>query len=185
MIKKMLMATAMSLALVTPTFADNFFDQSVGYWRVFGFSGDSETNPSCIASASWDDGSTFLLIQDLADGELLLEMNNNIWNVEGPYGNSHQMTLNMYSGNRVESWQATFTLIDKNTIQIRGLDHEKFLKAFTVYDKMVMIMPGTVENAEVQLKNSRNAVGLMGQCLREVPANLNKPSGGSINGVDS
>lgn len=182
--KKFLTATAMSLALVAPALADNFFDTSVGYWRVFGFPGDGETNPSCIASASWDDGSSFLLIQDLADGELLLEMNNNGWNVEGPYETTHNMTLNMYSNGSVQSWQAVFNLVDKNTIQIRGLDHEKFLKSFMSYDKMVMIMPGTVENAEVQLRDSRKAVNLMGQCMREAPANLNKPSGGRINGVE-
>jgi hypothetical protein len=51
MFKKMLMTTALSLALVTPTIRwDNFFDKSVGYWRVFGFPGDNETNPACIAS---------------------------------------------------------------------------------------------------------------------------------------
>lgn len=171
--KKTLLASVAALGIMATSAlaTEYFFDKSVGYWTVIGHPGDAENNlnPACITQARWDDGSNFQLIQDLADGELLIEFTNNDWNVEGPYndGNLLDLTMNMYGRRGVESYNVKFILVDKNTIQIRGIDYKTFLPDFMNYNKMVMIMPGDMQNSEMRLENSTAAIGLMTKCLDE------------------
>ena len=169
--KKALFASAVALGLMVSSVSatDLFFEKTVGHWDIFGHPGDAATNsnPACILQTKWQDGSYMQLIQDLADGEMLIEFTNNDWNVEGPYGEGTlDLTMNMH-GRRggIESFNVKFVLVDKNTIQIRGIDYKSFLPAFMNYNKMVLIMPGDIQNSEVPLENSTNAVGIMGQCL--------------------
>ena len=172
MFKKMLLATTACAMLVTSAFADTnrFYEDSVGYWSIWGHPGDASQNlnKACITSAFWDDGSQFMLIQDLADGEMLIELTNNEWNILGPYGEEAgqlELTLNMYKGSKVLSQPAYFVLVDKNTIQIRGIDYKKFLPGFMGKDKIVFIMPGEILNAEVPLENSSKAIQSMTKCI--------------------
>jgi hypothetical protein len=172
MFKKMLLTTAACAMMVTSAFATtNFYEDSVGYWSIWGHPGDASQNlnKACIVSMKWDDGSTFLLIQDLVDGELLIEVNNNEWNIEGPYEDEAgqlELTLNMYKGrDGVTSTAAYFTLLDKNTIQIRGIDYKKFLPNFMGMDRALFIMPGTIQNAEIPLQNSAKAIQSMTNCM--------------------
>ena len=43
-----------------------------GNWQVIGTSGDQTLNPACKLIMTWQDGSSFELIKDLADGELYI-----------------------------------------------------------------------------------------------------------------
>ena len=175
-IKKALLTTTACLLLATSAFSSDsrrFFESTVGPWTVIGHLGDSKNNvnPACVTHTRWRDGSEFYLIQDLADGELYIDFTNNQWNVRGPYGKDAgnlELTINMYRGNTVvESWNAYFTLVDKNTIQVRGIDFRKFLPGFVNMTKIVMVMPGTIPNAEISLSNSGRAVNLMTRCMQE------------------
>lgn len=150
---------------------ETFFNDVSGSWSVYGHSGNENLNPACVAETKWDDGSRLQIIQDLKDGELYINFNNNQWNVEGPYNTQHELTMNMYGKKGVESWTATFNLSTKNSIQIRGIDYKSFLPAFMGYNKMVLIMPGTVENAEVSLVGSAAAVRLMAGCIESAEGN--------------
>ena len=170
--KKTLLASVAALGIMATSASaiDYWFEKSVGHWEIFGHPGDPENNlnPGCILQTKWEDGSYMLLIQDLSSGEMLIEFTNNDWNVAGPYGSDNvlDLTMNMY-GRRggVQSYNVKFFLIDKNTIQIRGIDYKTFLPSFMNYNKMVLIMPGDIQNSEVPLENSTNAVNIMGQCL--------------------
>lgn len=172
--KKTLLASVAALSLFTTSAfsIDYWFEKSVGHWEIFGHPGDPSTNvnPACILQTKWQDGSYMLLIQDLMDGEMLIEFTNNDWNVAGPYGEDAiaDLTMNMYgSRGSVQSFNVKFILIDKNTIQIRGIDYKSFLPSFMNFNKMVLIMPNDIQNSEVLLENSTNAIGIMTQCLDE------------------
>lgn len=173
MFRKMLLTTTACAMMATSAMAQvqNFYEDSVGYWSIWGHPGDASQNlnKACITSTTWDDGSQFMLIQDLADGELLIEMTNNDWNILGPYGEEAgqlELTLNMYKGTKsVISQTAYFTLVDKNTIQVRGIDYKKFLPGFMGKDRLVFIMPGEILNAEIALENSSKAIQSMTKCI--------------------
>ena len=171
--KSFLTATVASLMMTSAVLANDgsrFFDNSVGIWSVIGLHASSEngTNPACIAATSWEDGSYFNLIQDLADGELFIEFTNNDWNVTGPYNEGFlDMTMNFYGNNRVDSRKVKFKLTDKNTIMIHGIDHKTFIPLFMNYSKIVMIMPGDISNSEIPLKDSTRAMNLLTQCLKQ------------------
>lgn len=177
---KFLSSVAISAMFITAAFAEGTFYQATsGQWTVTGYNGGpgqgadgSHFNTSCLAQTFWGDGSDLQLIQDLVDGELYIVFNNNAWNIEGPYETESDMTLNMYGRRGVESYKVKFVLVDKNTISIRGLEYKKFLPAFMNYNKMVFIMPGTVENAEVGLKGSSAAIEHMSRCIDNAPKNL-------------
>ena len=194
-VKKILLAattaSVMSSAVLAANDGGRFYDNSVGIWSVVGLYANSEngTNPACVASTSWQDGSYFNLIQDLADGELLIEFTNNDWNVTGPYGEGLlDMTMNFYGNNRVDSRQVKFKMMDKNTIVIHGIDHNTFLPLFMNYSKVVMIMPGDVQNSELTLKDSTRALNLLTQCLKQsekenLSAPANNTGGGMQQGI--
>ena len=181
MFKKMLLTTTACAMLVTSALANtnHFYNDSIGYWSIWGHPGDSsqELNKACITSATWDDGSQFMLIQDLVDGERLMELTNNEWNIVGPYQDEAgqlELTLNMYKGSKVLSQPAYFVLVDKNTIQIRNIDYKKFLPGFMGKDRLVFIMPGDILNAEIQLKDSSKAIQSMTKCI-DAAANVETP----------
>lgn len=159
---------------------DFFFQKSIGYWTVFGHPGsfdEKKLNPACILATDWDDGSYVNLIQDLKDGELLLELKNNAWNIgDVDLTKIYEMTLNFYGNDgKVQSWPTRFKFLSKNTVQIRNLDIKNFISDFKEFDKMVFIMPGTITNVTVGLNNSKDAIGIMIQCL-DVSKGNRKPS---------
>lgn len=166
---KKLLTIIATLCVCSSAYAvEYFFDKSVGFWSVYGHPGTNSLNPACVTTANWDDGSYLNLIQDLKDGELLIELKNNEWDVsDADLTAQYDMTLNMYSSNKskVKSWKVKFNFLSKNTIQIRGLDYKTFLPAFINFGKMILIPPGTMPNAEISLENSSAAVDIMAQCL--------------------
>lgn len=174
-IKKALLTTTACIMLATSSLAEgvqHFYSDSVGYWSIWGHPGDpsENLNKACVTSAVWDDGSQFMLIQDLVDGEMLLELTNNEWNITGPYGEEAgqlELTVNMYKGSKVLSQTAYFVLVDKNTIQIRGIEYKKFLPGFMGKDRLVFVMPGDILNAEIALQNSSKAIQSMTKCIEQ------------------
>lgn len=176
--KKTLIAAGLSLAMmVTPALA--FYNNSSGDWSVFGHSGSDTLNPACVMKSTWQDGSKMLVIQDLADGELYIHFENMGWNIDGPYNTSHAMKINFYSGSSVLSLNGTMELLTKNSIHIRGIKHNVFVEPFAEFDKMVFIMPGTVPNANIGLRGTRDAVNFLNQCMRDATKiNLTYPKKG-------
>lgn len=159
------------LLLSTTSFASSFFfEKSVGPWVVLGHPGDKkeELNPACIAKTRWEDASELLIIQDLTNGELHLEFKNNEWDISDEFGKQYELTLNVYAKNNssVKSWQVYFILVNKNSINIRGLDQKSFLNAFMNFATMKFIMPGNIPNAVVDLKNTTKVIDLMTDCLK-------------------
>lgn len=165
---------------------DYFFSERVGVWDIIGHPGDTEKklNPACIARTSWQDGSYLLLIQDLKDGELLMEFQNLEWDISSDFDKQYPFKINVYSGDKssARSWDAYFILSNKNTISIRGLDYKEFLPAFMNYSSMKFIMPGNIPNAVVSLENTTKAIGIMTDCLKVAEKGIPQVSSkGSLN----
>lgn len=141
-----------------------FFQTQVRDWKVFGKPQQEHLNPSCNGEKGYQDGSFFSIIKDLADGELYILFHNVTWNITDNPGN-YQMRINFYKGNSVFSLTANYELLNKNTLRIRAIDPSKFLPAFMDFSRMVFIMPGTIQNAEISLAGTTAVVAAMSECV--------------------
>lgn len=142
-------------------------DVRPGPYYVYGVTADSEKNdnPACYAEVNWRDGSRFQLIRDLADGELYIFFRNATWNISDPVGN-YRMRINFHNRNgQVSGLNFEYRLINKNTIVIRNIIKEQFLPLFASNSKAILVMPGSIQNAEFDLTGSSNTLGEISKCV--------------------
>lgn len=155
-------------------------DVRPGPYFVYGVTADPEKgdNPACYAEVNWRDGSRFQLIRDLADGELYIFFRNSTWNIADPAG-TYQLRANFHRGGNVAGLNFQYTLVNKNTIVIRNIRKEQFLPLFNSNQKMIFVMPGSIQNAEVDLTGSSNALAEISKCV-DAARNVDLyPEGGS------
>jgi len=147
-----------ALALTTlPANAEYFYQSDVGNWTVFGEAPENELNPACVISYVWQDGSEFQLIYDLYERELFIWFRNLEWDIADAEG---YYTLDMVvvgSGNDLVSGRLDYYLVNKNTIDIPGIDPGPFMNAFAGMHELRFIMPGNIQNAYLGLEGSRAA----------------------------
>ena len=156
---------ASAMLFTSAAFAQmTFYETKIRDWIVFGKPQQEQLNPSCNGEKGYQDGSFFSLIKDLADGELYILFHNVTWNITDNPGN-YQMRINFYRGNSVFSLTANYELLNKNTLRIRAIDPSKFLPAFMDFSRMVFIMPGTIQNAEISLAGTTAVVAAMSECI--------------------
>ena len=162
--------------------SQQFFNVDVrpGPYYVYGVTADAEKNdnPACYAEINWRDGSRFQLIRDLADGELYIFLRNNVWNISDAPGN-YQMRANFHRNNTIAGLNFQYRLINKNTIVIRNIRKDQFIPLFAGNQKMLFVMPGSIQNAEIDLTGSSNALAEISKCV-EAARNVDLyPEGGS------
>jgi len=167
--KKFLIAATLACTtlLSTPAAIADFYNKQVGNWLVFGFDGTSDKNRACVMEYQWQDGSTFQLIKDLVDGEVYIWFKNHQWNIGDAPGDYEGMTVIMQgSRGTVQSWNATYNLINKNTITIRNLQNNPdFIQAFAYLAQMNFVMPGDIENAVIPLTGTSAAINAASNCI--------------------
>lgn len=142
-------------------------DVRPGPYYVYGVTADREKNdnPACYAEINWRDGSRFQLIRDLADGELYIFLRNNVWNISDAPGN-YRMRMNFHNRNgQISGLNFEYRLINKNTIVIRNIIKEQFLPLFANNNRAVFVMPGSIQNAEIDLTGSTNALTEISKCV--------------------
>jgi len=166
---KFLLPQILALALIatTPSFADEiFFDGGQnGSWSVFGNAGNSNQNPACVAEVTWEDGSKLQLIKDLQSGEVYLWFQNLEWNIaDAPGDYTFRMNI-VDKANNVVGGDMTYTLVNKNTITVRGLDAESFIPPFITMTEIRFVMPGDIQNAYIPLNGSSAAVDKLLACM--------------------
>lgn len=175
--KKFLLSTALAISLFTSqAFANaNIFYNGgqQGAWTIFGNGGSETQNPACVAETSWQDGSSMQLIKDLTSGELYIWFQNFEWNISDPPGD-YPFRMNMYSGNQVTGGDMTYTLVNKNTITIRGIDVDSFIPAFMQMTEMRLLMPGDIQIAYIPLDGSSATVDKLLACIDEAKKVLPK-----------
>lgn len=172
-----------AMLMTTSAFAQaqQFYNVDVrpGPFYVYGVTsnGQANDNPACYAEVGWRDGSKFQLIRDLADGELYIFLRNNTWNILDAPGN-YSMRINFHGRNgTITGLDFDYRLINKNTIVIRNIIKERFLPLFSQNSKMVLVMPGSIQNAEVDLTGSTLALGEISKCVDASSAVDLYPSG--------
>lgn len=173
-----------ALLVSTPVAAadvQDFYNNSVGTWHVGGYPGDTTLAPACYAETTWQDGSVFQLIKDLATGELYIWMKNISWNIADAPG-EYTLRMNIEHRNSINGGNYYYNLINKNTITINGLDVNDFIPSFMDGNKIVMVMPGDIQNAEIGLDGSSQATAMLAECIKQsASVNLTLPSQNSNN----
>ena len=171
MMKKLVSGTLAAMLFTSSAFAasQQFFNVDVqpGPYYVFGVTANAEKNdnPACYAEINWRDGSRFQLIRDLADGELYIFLRNNAWNISDSPGN-YSMRINFLSrSGQTTGLNFEYRLINKNTIVIRNIIKEKFLPLFANNTRAIMIMPGSIQNAEIDLTGSSRTLTEISNCV--------------------
>lgn len=169
--KKLVSATLAAMLFTSSAFAasQQFFNVDVrpGPYYVFGVTANAEKNenPACYAEVNWRDGSRFQLIRDLADGELYIFLRNNAWNISDPPGN-YRMRMNFLSrSGQTTGLNFDYRLINKNTIVIRNIIKEQFLPLFSNNTRAIMVMPGSIQNAEIDLTGSSRTLTEISNCV--------------------
>lgn len=164
--KKFLTTTLALLTMVSTATADVFYQQKEQLWNVYGVVNVKEKNPACIAEQTWRDGSYIQLIKDLADNELYIALTNMEWQIQDEPGN-YKMRVNAFVGSEIHGFNFDYTLINKNSIVIRGIIGEKFVPVFAAANKLRFVMPGTITNADIQLNGSRAAIIGLSDCMNK------------------
>jgi hypothetical protein len=168
--RKFVSATLAAMLFTSSSFAAGreFYNVDVrpGPYYVKGVTANVEKNenPACYAEINWRDGSRFQLIRDLADGELYIFFRNSTWNISDSPG-TYQLRANFHRNSNVTGLNFDYNLVNKNTIVIRNIKKENFLPLFTSNQKMVFIMPGNIQNAEVDLTGSSRSLEEISKCI--------------------
>lgn len=143
----------------------DFYTQTSGYWTINGQTGSADANPACYIEYAWQDGSVFQLIKDLEDGELYIYFENITWNIVDEPG-YYTMRMNIYyPDGKINAGNYDYYLIDKNSISIPQLDVKDFIPSFMQGSELRMIMPGDIENSELFLQGSSDAINIMSDCI--------------------
>lgn len=167
--KKFFLSTIIAATLfVTPAIANEIFydgGQS-GTWSVFGNSGVGNQNPACVAQATWDDGSKFQIIKDLADGEFYIWFQNMQWDIaDAPGDYPFRMNFESSTDGSVIGGNMTYTLVNKNTVLVRDIEVEAFVDAFVKKSEIRFIMPGDIQNSYIPLDGATIAVEKLEECV--------------------
>lgn len=164
--RKIMTAAVMSLALLTTTaYADQFYKKDAGQWTVEGFKG--ETN-FCSASTFWpNDSYVSFFVTDQKQANILVH--NTEWNIGDPTGhfNGYKATIRFFGKYPSEQGTIDYNLTDAQTVLLQDVNVE-FLKDWTKFDAMVIIMPGDISQMSVGLDGTNVAVSLMGECLDQL-----------------
>lgn len=168
---KKIMSYILAVIMFTNTAiaAESFFSVDVqpGPYYVYGVKADKDKkeNPACYAEVNWRDGSKIQFIRDLADGELYIYFQNVSWNILDAPGKYILRANFHYSNGDVRGLNYHYDLINKNTIVIRNMIKEEFVKLFTSGNRLVFVMPGSIKNAEVDLTGSTKALQEISNCI--------------------
>lgn len=172
MMRKIVSATLAAMLFTSSAFAagTEFYNVDVqpGPYYVKGVTADTDGgsgNPACYAEITFRDGSRFQLIRDLADGELYIFLRNNTWNIADPAG-VYRLRANFTRNNQVVSGlNFDYNLVNKNTIVIRNIRKENFLPLFTANHRMELVMPGSIQNASIDLTGSSRSLEEISKCI--------------------
>jgi hypothetical protein len=167
--KKLLLGVAVSVMLLTGAAhaQQQFYKQDAGQWTVEGFRGDMNY---CAASTFWDNGSYitfFVTDKDVAN----ILIHNKDWNIGDPVGyfKGYTATLRFFGKYPSEQGTIEYELKDAQTVLLPNVNIE-FLKDWSRFDVMNVIMPGDISQMEVGLGGTNSAVSLLGECLNQLSA---------------
>lgn len=168
-------ATVMTLLIATSAaFSQEnpiFFRQAVGNWVVLGHKGDDTIRPACVIGREWKDSSNFQLIFDLSDGEFYIRIENMEWEIGdevGRYGEkpgTNPAKFLFSKSDDINGFVLNYDLHSKNLILYRHINVNVFMDHFAQSSELKIVMPGTIQNVKISLKDSNSASELVSSCL--------------------
>lgn len=168
--------------------SDTFYSVDVqpGPYYVYGVKADKSknSNPACYAEVTWRDGSKIQFIRDLADGELYIWFRNNAWNISDAPGRYNLRANFSRRDGGVVGLNYEYNLINKNTILIRNMIKDQFVSAFSSGNRLTLVMPGSISNAEVDLTGSTRALQEISRCIEQA-SNIDLYPDGPLTGGQS
>lgn len=163
--KKLLSAVLLSLFISSGAYAQEFFRSSSGQWDVIGIAQVDNVAPNCQIKTNWVDGSHMALVQDLADGEIYFGVYFKKWNLV-PSNNPILITVKFDGpvGTIPMPFAALVTGI--KMIRIPEVPFEPVVPMFAMARNITIEVPGSPV-AVAGLKGTKEAMGLMSQCLNK------------------
>lgn len=171
LIMKRLFIAVLASFLSFPALADTFFKFNADPWTV---SGRSETgrNDVCVIDQNWNQKTYFSLYQDMVDGELYTVITNPAWKMVNPPGSTYTVGVDFPTS---KNNSAIFEVLAPDTIRIREIKTEQFMKLFVTEQSMLFKMPGNIPDLMIPLKGSRGAFNALAQCMGEYESNKAHP----------
>lgn len=154
------------MIMVSTAFAETpFFNHESGQWTIEGYRGDMNY---CSASTFWDDGS-FLTFFVTDKDEAHIVVYNKKWNIIDPVGHfpEYQATIRFFGDYPAKQGTIDYDLKDNQTVVLTNVN-TKFLDNWIKYQVMVLVMPGDIGEMKIGLSGTKDAVGLMGDCLNQL-----------------
>jgi hypothetical protein len=164
--------------------AQTFYERSSKFWTVYGDQDALNGNPGCWMQYNWQDGSSVQIGYDMGTQTMNIYFKNMNWQIVDQVNQVYEgLRINFFSSDgSVVGGNFSYLLIDKNSLLIPEVNIKPFLDAFSNRKQMVFVMPGTIENAHIDLTGTRQAVQYFTDCLSRVPAsdrsNKNQPKEG-------
>lgn len=164
--KKLLIGACMTLMVMAGAAqAAQFYHQDSGQWTVEGFRGEDNY---CAASTFWDNGSyvTFYVTDNNVANIIV---HNTEWNIGDPVGyyNGYTATLKFFGKYPSEQGTIDYNLRDAQTVILENVNTE-FLKDWTRFEAMNIVMPGDIGQMTVGLAGTKDAVSYLGECLNQL-----------------
>lgn len=158
--------TFFALLLASSTaFAGMFYYKEHGKWTVFGMPPSIEYghDSGCTAVTKWEDGSMFMIIQDLGDMELLLQAEIKPWKLK----EDRKGKFTFFFTNPKESTKQILAgeyNIKDSELWIRNLDHSIFLPYFQKFKNLTIVLD-TGEMVDLELTNADDAMQSIAACI--------------------
>lgn len=150
-----------SLFVTSALAGETFYNTNIGYWQVYGVAKSQEHNTVCVTKTTGP-SSSFLLVQDMTNGEAYAELNNTDWKFEGD--GTVIFVFKNKNDKKEQVLKGLFQKVHDTSIQMRNLNLDKFLPPFVEFDTLsILFRDGS--SLDVGLENSRKSILLMDKCI--------------------
>ncbi len=155
---------------------DHFYKKQIDEaWTVYGNAYDENQRAACFAENRYKDGSIFQLSINPGTNDLYIWFKDNTWEMKShSFHKDYPVRLNLFNDDKIiDGGNMTFTVLDKNTIQILHIGQKPFFKTLLNSNKIVFVMPGTVLNATVRMAHTPEVLKAFEGCIREYESEYN------------
>jgi hypothetical protein len=105
-----------------PKEAHQFYSKVIGDWNLEGVGPSENLNAACSMAIKWQDGSFFVLIFDLADGEVYALINYTKWKFKVKTETTHKAKFHSVKNKeRVKTGNGEIHIMSTSGVSIRGL----------------------------------------------------------------
>jgi hypothetical protein len=156
-----LIIVVIATLLSFPALAETFYLAKPDPWEVTGRN-EENLNAVCVIEQNWNRKTVFSLYQDMHDGELYMIITNPAWKITNPPGSVYSAGVD-FPNNKNNIFN--YEVLSPDSIRIRDIKKEQFLKLFVTEQTMLLKMPGNIPSLLIPLKGSRAAFSAVTECM--------------------